>query len=107
MVASPDQVIEIIKRYVKELEQHDIPVQEVILFGSYAGKNPRSESDIDLAVISRVFTEDRFQIRRRIVPLRRKIDNRIEPIPFTPDGFAQGGILADEIKKTGIKIDLH
>ena len=105
MVASPDQVIEIIRKYIRELESHNIPVQEVILFGSYAGKNPRSESDIDLAVISEVFTEDRFETRRRIVPLRRKIDNRIEPIPFTPTRFAQGGILADEIKKTGIKID--
>ena len=70
MVVSPSQVIEIIKKYIRELESHDIPVQEVILFGSYAGKNPRSESDIDLAVISEVFTEDRFETRRRIVPLR-------------------------------------
>ena len=106
MVASTDQVIEIIKKYIRELESHDIPVQEVILFGSYAGESPRSESDIDLAVISEVFTDDRFETRRRIVPLRRKIDNRIEPIPFTPTRFAQGGILADEIKRTGIKIEL-
>jgi uncharacterized protein len=105
MVASPDQVIGIIRKYIRELEGHNIPVQEVFLFGSYAGKNPRSESDIDLAVISQVFSEDRFETRRRIVPLRRKIDNRIEPIPFTPASFAQGGILADEIKRTGIKID--
>ena len=41
MVASADQVIEIIKKYVRELENHNIPVQEVILFGSYAGENPR------------------------------------------------------------------
>jgi hypothetical protein len=106
MVASPDQLIEIITKYIRELESHDIPVQEVFLFGSYAGKNPRSESDIDLAVISEAFTEDRFENRRRIVPLRRKIDNRIEPLPFSPIRFAQGGILADEIKRTGIKIDL-
>ena len=106
MVASPDQVIEIIIKYIGELESHDIPVKEVFLFGSYAGKNPRSESDIDLAVISEVFSEDRFENRRRIVPLRRNIDSRIEPIPFTPTRFAQGGILADEIKRTGIKIEV-
>lgn len=106
MVASPDQVLEIIIKYVRELENHNIPVQEVFLFGSYAGKNPRSESDIDLAVISEIFTEDRFENRRKIVPLRRKIDSRIEPIPFTPTRFTQGGILADEIKRTGIKIEI-
>jgi hypothetical protein len=35
------------------------------------------------------------------VPLRRKIDNRIEPIPFRPEDFHDGGLLVDEIKRTG------
>jgi predicted nucleotidyltransferase len=98
--------IEIIIKFARVLENHNIPVQEVFLFGSYAGKNPRSESDIDLAVISEIFTEDRFENRRKIVPQRRKINTRIELIPFTPTRFAQGGILADEIKRMGIKVEI-
>jgi hypothetical protein len=47
---------------------------------------------------------DRFDDRRRIVPLRRSIDTRIEPIPFRPEQFANGGNLIDEIKKTGFSI---
>lgn len=35
-----------------EAVRKEIPVQEVILFGSYAKGNPREYSDIDLAVIS-------------------------------------------------------
>lgn len=34
-------------------------------------------SDIDVALVSPDFTGDRFEDRRRIVPLRRKIDSRL------------------------------
>jgi len=79
-------------------------VEQAILFGSYASGNPREESDIDLAIISTAFTADRFEDRRRIVPLRRKIDNRIEPMPFRPEDFSAGGILIGEIKRTGMAV---
>jgi hypothetical protein len=35
---------------------------------------------------------------------RRKIDSRIEPIPFRPEDFHNGGMLAEEIKRTGVVI---
>jgi hypothetical protein len=55
-------------------------------------------------LISEAFTGDRFEDRRWIVPLRRNIDSRIEPIPFKPEAFNDGGILAEEIKKIGVAI---
>ena len=98
----------VVKKYLEELERNNIPVQEAIIFGSYAKGSPKEESDIDIAIISGAFTGDRFEDRRRIVPLRRKIDSRLEPIPFRPEDFYKGGNLADEIKRTGkvIKGDL-
>ncbi len=42
--------------------------------------------------------------RRKIVPLRRKINNNIEPIPFRPEDFAAGGVLVEEIRKYGEEI---
>ncbi|MCD6298914.1 MAG: nucleotidyltransferase domain-containing protein [Deltaproteobacteria bacterium] len=72
-----------------------------LIFGSYAKGSPKEESDIDIAIISGAFTGDRFEDRRRIVPLRRKIDSRLEPIPFRPEDFYKGGNLVDEIKRTG------
>lgn len=42
--------------------------------------------------------------RRKIVPLRRKINNNIEPIPFSPEDFAAGGTLVDEIRLHGEEI---
>ena len=94
----------IIKTYIEELRNHGIPVNEVILFGSCARGGGKEESDIDVAIVSEAFSGDRFEDRRRIVPLRRGIDSRIEPIPLTPDEFASGGNLIDEIKRTGVKI---
>ena len=101
MVVTTDSVIEVVKRYVQELKKNNILIQEAIIFGSYAKGHPKEESDIDVALISSAFTGDRFEDRRRIVPLRRKIDSRIEPIPFRPEDFYRDGNLIDEIKKTG------
>lgn len=97
-------VIETIKLYIKELAKNQIPISRAILFGSHAKGIARPESDIDIVLISEAFTGDRFEDRRRIVPLRRNIDSRIEPIPFKPEDFNDGGILAEEIKKTGVAI---
>ncbi len=105
MVAQIDSIIDIVKRYVGELEKHHIPVREAILYGSYTHGRVREEGNIDAALVSVAFTGDRFEDRRRIVPLRGKIDARIEPMLFTPTGFSDGGNLIDEIKKTGIKVN--
>jgi len=106
MAVATDSVIEVVKKYINELQQNNIPIQGAFIFGSYAKENPKEESDIDVALISTAFTGDRFEDRRKIVPFRRKIDSRIEPIPFRPEDFEQGGNLVDEIKKTGKAINI-
>ena len=106
-MASPtDSTIKSIRYYIKRLEENKIPVQKVFLFGSYAKGTSREDSDIDIAVISTFFKGDRYSDRRLIVPFRRGLDSRIEPMPFTPEDFDKGGILIDEIKKTGHEIYL-
>ena len=106
MAQTTSAIIEAVRRYVRSLEEHGIPVEDAILFGSFAKGTAREESDIDVAVISAAFSGNRFDDRRRIVPYRRAIDSRIEPIPFRPDFFAEGRNLVDEIKKDGIRIEL-
>jgi hypothetical protein len=97
-----DQAVKLVRKYIGELERNKIPIEKAILFGSYAKGYAKEESDIDVALVSEVFSGDRFEDRRKIIPLRRKIDNRIEPLPFKPEDFENGGILVEEIKKTGI-----
>ncbi len=104
MAVATGEIRKIILAYIQELEEHHIPIREAVLFGSHAKGTATDVSDIDIALISAAFNGNRFEDRRRIVPIRRKIDNRIEPIPITPEDFDNGGMLVDEIKRTGITI---
>jgi predicted nucleotidyltransferase len=104
MAFSKALAINLIKKYIVRLRENNISVERVLLFGSYIKGTPREDSDIDIAVISSAFKGDRYSDRRLIVPLRRGIDSRIEPIPFTPEDYAEGGMLIDEIKSTGQEI---
>lgn len=104
---SRDAIIELLEAYLKVLQENGITIKEAILFGSYARGNPRKESDIDVALVSDSFTGDWFDDRRRIVPFRRKIDSRIEPMPFRPEDFFNGGGFVDEIKRTGKRLDFR
>ncbi len=104
MARKADKVIPLVKRYIAELEKNRIPVKKANLSGSYVKGRATAESDIDVALISDVFSGDRFKDRQRIILLRRKIDSRIEPLPFTSEDFDNGGMLAEEIKKNGILV---
>lgn len=104
MAASKDSVINDVKRYIEVLKEKGIPVERALLFGSWAKGVAQEESDVDVALISSFFSGDRFMDRRRIVPLRRGINVNIEPLPFTPQDFADGGILVEEIKRHGEEI---
>ena len=104
MANKKDLTIEIVTKYIEELEKNEIHIIEAFIFGSHVKGKAKPESDIDVALISDAFIGDRFEDRRKIVPFRRKIDNRIEPIPFKPEDFNNGGTLAEEIKRTGVSI---
>lgn len=106
MAIATDSIVELVKKYVEELERNGIQIREAIIFGSFVKGTSKEWSDIDVALVSPDFTGDRFEDRRRIIPMRRKIDSRIEPLPFRPEDFYDGGMLAEEIKRTGVSLDL-
>ena len=66
MVQLPFKIKEIIERYLKSLKQHNIPVKEAILFGSYAKGNYQEWSDIDIAIVSEIFVGDRIDDKDKI-----------------------------------------
>ena len=99
MASKTIPAVKLVKKYLERLNKNNIPVQTAILFGSYARGKPEKNSDIDVAVISSAFKGDRYSDRRMVVPFRLGLDSRIEPMPFTPKDFSEGGILIDEIKK--------
>ena len=78
----------------------------IILFGSYAKNNYRTDSDIDVAVILKNY--DKFMnIQLELMRLRRKIDSRIEPHLFKISDFNDNNPLVHEIKKFGEKININ
>ena len=87
MALSEDQVVEIIKGFVKRLKQ-EIPLKEVILFGSYAYGKPKEYSDIDLAVISDWFKNrpkiENMQYLSRIAATYNSI---VEALPFSEEEY--------------------
>ncbi len=104
MACEKDSVIRDVKKYIKVLRENGISVDRALLFGSWVKGTAREESDVDVALVSSVFTGDRFMDRRKIVPFRRKINTSIEPMPFRPEDFASGGILVEEIRAYGEEI---
>ncbi len=104
MAENIDQIKSIIKQYIKIIKQHKIEINKIFLFGSYARGTATEDSDIDIAIISNDFEGDRFSDRRKIVPLRRNIDRRLEPIPFRTEDFTKSDPLALEIMTNGIEI---
>jgi predicted nucleotidyltransferase len=94
-----------IVRYINAVRQY-FEIDSVFLFGSYASGAESSDSDIDLAIISKSFSENRFNDNVVLGKLTWGIDTRIEPIGFTPEEF-QSRLFALEIQKKGLKVPLN
>lgn len=101
----PKKVIKEINKFLEILKEDKLPMDKVILYGSYAKGNPRRWSDIDLCVVSPKFKDawgamEYLWKRRKIFD----VNYTIEPIGFSPKDFRESSSLINEIKKTGIVI---
>lgn len=79
-------------------------VEAAYLYGSYVKGTATTWSDIDVAVISPDFTDDRFQERLLLMRLAAQVDDRIEPHPFRPADFDPTAPLVSEIRRTGVRV---
>jgi predicted nucleotidyltransferase len=104
MAERVNRIRKIIKNYIGIMLKNNIKVEKVYLYGSYALGKASGGSDIDIAVVSKDFSGDRFMDRRRIVPLRREVDRRLEPMPYHPDDFKESDPLVLEILQHGLEI---
>lgn len=97
------EVEKIVKEYAELLKQ-EVSLDQVYMFGSYAKGTYNDNSDIDIAVVARDFTGDRFEDSLKLRKLRRKIDCRIEPHPIKSENFDMTNPFIREIVDTGIRI---
>jgi uncharacterized protein len=79
---------------------------KIILFGSFAKGNFHEDSDIDIAVILKDYS-NLMDIQLELMRLRRKIDSRIEPHPFREREFEQSNPMVHEIIKYGQEIKIN
>ena len=102
------EAIKTIKKFVKALKQAGIPVDRVILYGSYAKGKTRPDSDIDVAVISKNFGQDRVEEGMTLFRIAGKIDPRLEPIPISSESYQKDTWvpLIYEIKEKGIELQI-
>jgi predicted nucleotidyltransferase len=87
MALSEDQVTKIIMGFITELRR-EIPIKEIILFGSYAQGNPSEYSDIDLAVISDWFEgKPKIENMQYLSKIAAAYNSLIEALPFTEEEY--------------------
>lgn len=99
----PESVQEIIKKYILNLS-NQIPVEKVIIFGSYAKGNTHKFSDVDIAVFSDYF-KGKSRVDSIYFLLLNAVDYDIdlEPQGFTMDEYNNPVGLVSEIIKTGVE----
>lgn len=98
-------VKKLVKSYCKKLEQKDIPIQKIYLFGSYAKGHPRADSDIDICIISPIF-QDKVEGTMTLMKLRGDDELLLSPVGFRPDEFVNENPFVWEVKQTGEALSL-
>ena len=93
-----------IRKFLRVLRDNKYRVEKAFLYGSYAKGNYHRDSDIDIVVISKDFTGNRFRDSLRLLKLCRGIDLRIEPMPYRPEDFTDADPLVLEVKTSGKEI---
>jgi|DEB19_MinimDraft_2_1074335.scaffolds.fasta_scaffold182296_2 predicted nucleotidyltransferase len=98
-------IIKKVQHFTSQIINAGIPIDRVILFGSYAKNNAHNNSDIDVALISNVFSGFGFEDRKKFSKINIKkefID--IETKTFSSDYFENGDPFTEEILTSGIEI---
>ncbi|HCC69056.1 MAG TPA: nucleotidyltransferase [Nitrospiraceae bacterium] len=101
-----DLIFDTVRRFFDKLNEIGISIEVAYLYGSYVKGKQHKWSDIDVAIISSDFDEDRFDERVRLTMIASEIDDRIEPVPFRPEDFVDEDPLVWEIKKEGIPLEI-
>ena len=96
----------IIDDFVSSVATINSNLSKVYVFGSYASRTDRPNSDIDLAFVFRDLKDEaKFDLQVQLMLLASDFDMRIEPHPISNSDFNSGNPFAVEIKETGIEIE--
>ena len=101
------EIRRLIVSFVSALRAKRIRVEKVVLYGSHASGNPRADSDIDLAIISPDFGQNRLKERTMLLQLAWRIDPRLEPVAISSESYERDTWipLIYEIREKGIEVE--
>ena len=104
MDETSSSIIEILKKYILELNRFKINIEQAYLFGSFATGKQQKWSDIDIALVSNDFSGIDVLDAEKIARPTINIDYRISPITFKPEDFSTDNMFVREILKESIRI---
>lgn len=83
-----ESIVEIVRQYLRTLNEQGIPIQCGVIFGSQARGHTNDWSDIDLLVVSPRFDGKRKRADVNLLwHIAARTDSRIEPIPVGQHRF--------------------
>jgi predicted nucleotidyltransferase len=101
----PEKIILEVAEYKKILQNDNLSLTNIYVFGSYAKGNPRNGSDIDVAVISPDFKSPWSALDYLYSKLPYGKGWTIEPVGFSPADFGNKySSLINEIKMYGVEV---
>lgn len=103
-VRTTEDARKLARKYYMLLLKAGLPVEKVILFGSYSRNEQKEYSDIDIAVVLKEYINDRFDTRLELMKYAREFEDIIEPHPFLVPEFDETEPFASEILHSGITI---
>ena len=107
MTTIPNEVIELIKKFIESVKENNIEIHKVILYGSYAKGTYNQHSDIDLAIISPDFKENEcLKNASKLLSKAAKLKADIETMPFSMEEYNSPLGLMEEILNTGIELQV-
>jgi predicted nucleotidyltransferase len=94
----------IVKNYADEVRQI-MPVEKVVLYGSYAKGTATEESDVDICFFLKDFgNKDKHDILVNLLGLIYKYNLYIEPNVFEASDLYNDNPFVKEVLRTGIEI---
>lgn len=102
-----NDAVNIVRRYIANLNEGGIEIYKAFLFGSYARNQATENSDIDVMLISEVFDTDDDLILSKPWSPKFRIDFRIEPVAIGKIRFMtdDSSPLIEIVKKEGLEIN--
>lgn len=101
---SIEEIRDIVYKFYSLLLREGYPVEKVFLFGSQVKNEKNDDSDIDIAIVLKSYSKDRFTTRLELMKYCRQFKEVIEPHPFLSSEFNDEDPFSAKIFREGIEV---